>query len=341
MKKKMKREVKFGINELIVFFLLFCSAICVIFALISDSEKISVIFGAITVILTIIGIILTSTRFDKAKKNIVFIMFAIIVIGIVAAVIKISIQRDEIIQSSDKINESLNSENNNTGGETEIADGKNGKGRKNDNDEKNRNNEKKGDLKQENGEMEYEQLKWEEDIFVTNTNENIIEVLQDWVNNQTCEDVGLITKQKLNDGEYGKMISVAQKYYRDYQKSEMDDVKLFALDRGIELRKQANSISETCENMKELGTWLLQKSRLAKGEGNSVCTDNIDFLEQAIKYYIKALSMACASGSEKYSEALWKDLAYAYELWSMSGEHDEALRKRAKMISNACLKLSQ
>jgi len=91
MKIQKKQNVKFGLNDLIVFFLLICSAICVIFMFNSDSEKISVILGAITVILTIIGIILASASFDKAKKNIVFIMFVILVIGIVVAVIKISL----------------------------------------------------------------------------------------------------------------------------------------------------------------------------------------------------------------------------------------------------------
>lgn len=335
MKKQKKKKGKFRINEFIVFFLLICSVICVIFALISNSEEITVIFGAITVILTIIGIILTSTRFDKVKKNIIFIMFALIVLGIVVAVIKIYIQKDEPKQFSMETNESLGGEDKNVSGNTEILDGENGNDVDGDTDGLENKFNKKSRKK------EYEPLKWEEDIFLTNKNGNIIKVLHDWVNNQTCEDVGLISQQELNDGEYGILISDAQKYYKDYQNSKMAEVKLFALDQGIKLRKQAINISETSENMKELGTWLLQKSCMAKGEGNSVSIDDTDFLEQAIRYYIKALSMAYASGSEKYSKALWKDLAYAYELWSLTGNRDDALRRKAKMISNACSKLSE
>lgn len=341
MKKQKKQKVKLGINELTVFFLLFCSAICVIFALNSDSEEISVMLGAITVILTIIGIILASSKFNKMKKNIMFITFVIIVIGIVIVVIKISIQRDKPIQSSLSINESLSREINNIDRDTEKTNRENGDNRKGNNDVESSNNEIENKIKKGNKEILNEQFEWEEDIFMTNTTDNIEEVLQNWINNLDCEDAGLISRQKLNDGKFGKLISDARKYYRDYQKSKMDDVKSFALDRGIELRKRANSISETCENMKELGTWLLQRSCLTKGEGNSAIIDNTELMEQAIKYYIKALSMSCSSGNERYSKALWKELSYAYELWSMSGERDEALRKKAKMISNACLKLSE
>lgn len=328
MKKRQKRTGKFGINEISVLIMLICTAICVIFAFVSDNEKISIILGTVTVIITIIGVVLSLISLSKSNKKIVLSMFAIIAIGVGGVAIKVSIPNENLIQDSTEIDETLRMENEKDGSDAKSY-----------NEQENKEKERlKNGVKENNEKMKQEQFKWEEDIFLTDKSQNIIETLHNWKDKQLSEHKELVSQRELNDGEYGKLISDAQKYYNDYQKSEMNDVKLYALEQGIESRKKANSIFETCGNIKEIGTWLLQKARFITDVDGTI-TDNTELIEQAIKFYIKALSMAYASGNEKYYIALWNDIAYAYELWSMSGERDEALRKKAKKISDACTKM--
>lgn len=330
MKKRQKGIGKFGINEISVLIMLICIAICVVLAFVSDNEKISIILGAVTVIITIIGIVLSLINLSKPNKKIVLSMFAIIAIGVGGVAIKILIPNENVIQDSTEIDETLRTENEKDGSDAKSY-----------NEQENKEKEQLGNgVKENNEKMDQKQFKWEEDIFLTDKSQNIIETLHNWRDKQLSEYKELVSQRELNDGEYGKLISDAQKYYSDYQKSEMKDVKLYALEQGIESRKKANSIFETCENVKEIGTWLLQKARFVTDVDGTI-TDNTELIEQAIKFYIKALSMAYASGSEKYYIALWKDIAYAYEFWSMSGKRDEALRKKAKSISDICTKMEE
>lgn len=140
--------------------------------------------------------------------------------------------------------------------------------------------------------------------------------------------------EELNAGDYGKYINLAKQYARDYEKCTMNDVKMYALEKEIEMRELANNSYKKYDNLKILGDCHVNKITLSDLRGNNKKGE----LEIALKYYIEALAYAQydKKATKNYISEIWDEINKVYKALYDSEELDDAHKNQILEIIEAC-----
>ena len=198
---------------------------------------------------------------------------------------------------------------------------------------------------EENLAKDMNEFVWNEDIYIISLNEYLnsseekhacLERLIRTYLKSYVPNVDVLEKsdEELNAGDYGKYINLAKKYAKDYENCEMSDVKMYALEKEIEMREKANKCYRKYDNLKILGDCYIFKIDLSDLKGNNKKGE----LEIALKYYIEALAYAQydKNADKNYISELWDEIIRIYgELYGME-ELDDAHKSQVLGIIDAC-----
>lgn len=190
---------------------------------------------------------------------------------------------------------------------------------------------------------EPEEFDWGEDWFIIGLSsycrscmdeqECIRKLLTEFAFKYVYDDssLGTRSKEELDKGDYGKYISEAENYDKQYGKVDAIPLKITARQEELYYRELADGESHQYDNLKIMGDIHKELIKLQGLTG----TDKVDELKEALSCYINALPLAYwnDAGKDYYLE-LWRELSWGFtELENCGAYTDNAYKGREEVLA--------